>query len=213
MALIEPTNRMAPFLLLAITLVVAPGPDFAMVTRNVLRGGRRAGMQTALGVATGQTVWTFASVAGIAAILRLSTVAFDIVKLVGAAYLAYLGLKMLISAVLKRSDPDSGRDKPVSSSTERSYRQGLTCNLLNPKAAAIFTSVIPQFITPGPMENLALVELGMVFVVLTVIWLTAYAAIASRLGHVLQRNRVKRTVEGTTGFVLVGFAARLATEG
>jgi threonine/homoserine/homoserine lactone efflux protein len=212
------TARLIPFLLVAVTLVVAPGPDFAMVTRNVLRGGRSAGLFTAMGVATGIAVWTLASVAGIAELLQVSATAFTVVKLAGAAYLLYLGAKMVLSAVRKRDDRSvgNGGDRaagPAASRGVTAYRQGLTCNLLNPKAAAIFTSVVPQFITPGSFAPVQLGELGLIFVVLVWLWLSIYSVIAGLLADVLKQRKVRRVIDGITGCVLIAFGLRLAAEG
>jgi threonine/homoserine/homoserine lactone efflux protein len=191
-----------------------------MTTRNVLRGGRRAGILTAFGVATGTAIWTTASVLGLVTILRVSSTAFTAVKLAGAMYLIYLGLRSLFSAITNHGthmpeDPMRFRGADASTGNASAwfepYRQGLLCNVLNPKAAAIFTGVIPQFVVAGREPEMQLVEFGFVFVVLVAAWLSLYSTVAAELGTRLGA-RFRRAVDATTGCVLVGLGVRLATE-
>ncbi len=227
--------RFLPFLAVAIVLVVVPGPDFAVVTRNVLRGGSRAGCTTSLGVATGMLVWTLLTVIGLESLLRMSTTAFAFVRLAGAGYLIYLGAKALFAAVrpsAERSEPHtqalndsnlparkSGMTQITGNGAEErhsrglAYRQGLLCNLLNPKAAAIFTSLIPQFVVSGGSADLQLAVFGLTFVVLVTLWLSLYSVIAGRVGRVVRGLWLRRTVEGLTGTALLGFGVKLATAG
>jgi len=218
--------RILPFLVVATVLVVTPGPDFAVVTRNALRFGRRAGMFTAWGVTTGLAIWTAASVLGLSALLRVSAVAFETVKLAGAAYLLYLGGRTLLVAIGSRSagtilDGESDGKRVVSrgepgraprAAAAASYRQGLLCNVLNPKAAAIFTSIIPQFVVTGRLAEVQLAIFGLILVLLGVIWLSLYSVLAAGARTFMGRPRIRRAVDAVTGCVLVGFGLRLATE-
>src|SRR5437016_9822634 len=135
-------GHFAAFLAVSTLVIVTPGQDTALTIRNVLAGGRRAGVFTAAGVALGQATWTFAAAAGIAALLRASQPAFTTVRLLGAAYLIFLGGEALLRAV---------RGRPVEAtpfharSARRSFRQGLFSNLGNAKMAVFFTSLLPQF--------------------------------------------------------------------
>lgn len=211
-----------PYLGVAIVLVITPGPDFAMTTKNVIRAGRRAGTLTALGVATGAAVWTAASVLGLATILRFSDTAFMAVKFIGAGYLMYLGVRALVSAITIVPKPvpigpvwQPGRANLAPGRTYVSaaaaYRQGLLCNLLNPKAAAIYTSVIPQFVSPGAGSEAQLALMGSVLVLLIAVWLCAYSAMAATLGMKLG-PRARQAIDGVTGCVLIGLGLRLAVE-
>lgn len=203
---------MIPFLIVAVVLVVTPGPDFAMVTKNAFAGGRRAGITTAMGVAVGLSVWTCASLLGIDALMRISALAFTVVKVAGAAYLIYLGLRSIIGAARRPQAPEVSTVPSTQSQAGSSFRQGLLCNLLNPKAAVIFTSVIPQFLAPGISREWQLAELGGVFVVLVAIWLSLYSLLAGAAGSALRRSAFRRMVEGVTGCVLVALGLRLAAE-
>jgi threonine/homoserine/homoserine lactone efflux protein len=196
------------FLAVAIVVIVTPGPDTALTIRNTLVGGRRAGIATAAGVAAGQAVRTIAASAGVAALLVASQTAFSIVKYAGAAYLVYLGVSALRAAFTGR-DLDEPREPRRSLSARVARRQGLTSNLTNPKMAAFFTSLLPQFAGDDATFT-TLLALGLTFCVMTLAWLSLYAWVVTRAGDVLRRRR--RIVEAVTGTALVALGARLAAE-
>src|SRR5437016_4720244 len=140
--------RFGVYLAVSTLLIVTPGPDTALVTRNALLAGRRAASFTTLGIGTGSIIWALASVFGIAVLLEDSVVAFSVFKFVGAAYLGYLGPRSLIASF--KASKQASVTIPASQTThlgERtSFRQGFLSNLLNPKAGAIFATTLPQFI-------------------------------------------------------------------
>jgi threonine/homoserine/homoserine lactone efflux protein len=204
------------FLGISIVVIVTPGQDTALTIRNTLLGKRRAGIATAAGVSTGQLTWTIATSAGLAALLTASAPIFTAVRLAGAAYLVFLGLQALHSAIFSR--PPSPSSPPSLLAGEgrgggfmRPYRQGLLSNLGNPKMVVFFSSLLPQFVTPGPVAFAGLVMLGLVFCCMTFTWLAGYAIVVDRVGDVLRRNRIRRAIEATTGLVLVGLGLRIAT--
>jgi RhtB (resistance to homoserine/threonine) family protein len=200
-----------PFIVVSAIVIVAPGPDMALVGRNALFGGRRAAVFTAMGVTLGLTVWSVAASVGIAALLRRSEPAFLTLKIVGAVYLVWLGLQAL--HVAWKGDPDSTAPAATEGSGRhplRALRQGFLSNLANPKIAVFFTSFLPQF--AGADANvLALLALGLVFCLMTLVWMAAYGVFVAKVGDVLRRPRVRRAMEGVTGVVLIAFGARLAT--
>jgi len=190
------------FVAIAALVIVTPGPDTALTIRNALLGGRRGGVGTAAGVAAGQACWTVATSAGIAALLSASQPAFLALRLLGAAYLVYLGATSLLAAF--RGSP-TRHALPKSRSA---FRQGLLSNLGNPKMAVFFTSLLPQF---GHSFG-ALLALGLVFSCMTLTWLTAYGIAVARAGDFLRRGWVRRALDAVTGAVLVALGVRLATE-
>jgi len=200
--------HLASFVALSALVIVAPGPDTALVVRNGLLGGARSGIFTAFGVTTGLAVWTLAASLGVAALVRDSGPAFLALKVAGAAYLVVLGLQALRAAWRGAEPPalDTPRGRP-----RRSYRQGLLSNLGNPKIAVFFTSFLPQF-APAGSSFAALCALGIVFCLMTLAWLVAYSEVVARAGDVLRRARVRRRLEAVTGTVLIAFGVRLATE-
>jgi threonine/homoserine/homoserine lactone efflux protein len=201
------------FLAIAALISITPGPDTALVTRNALVGGRRAGAFTILGIAFGLVVWTLAASVGIAAVLRASEPAFLAIKLLGAAYLVFLGLQAIWGAVR-----GTGRRIVLGpAGTHRlparvALRQGALCNLGNPKIAIFFTSFLPQFARGDHPSFVALLVLAATFTAIGLGWLTVYNLLVAKAGEFLRRPAARRVVEGVTGAVLVGFGARLAAE-
>ena len=201
------------FLAISVLLAVTPGPDTALVTRNALIGGRRAGAFTILGVALGLVVWTVAASIGVAALLRASEPAFVALKLVGAAYLVFLGGQALWGALRgtgRRILLPSARSEGMRA--RLAFRQGLVCNLGNPKIAIFFSSFLPQFARGDHPPFTALLVLALSFSAIGLSWLTLYNLVIARAGDFLRQPTVRRVVEGITGTVLVGFGIRLAAE-
>ncbi len=204
-------SNLLAFLLVAGLLVVTPGPDMALVTRNALMRGRRAALLTGLGIETGLLVWTAASAVGLAAILQTSSMVFTAVKLLGAAYLVYLGVRTLLS--LRHGATAADTAHPLGGAREGSpFQQGLLSNILNPKIAVFFTSFIPQFVSPGPSATLDAVLLALMFVGIGCVWIAALALLTSSAGDVLRQSGIKRALDALTGTILVGFGVRLAAE-
>ena len=200
-------GEVAAFLAVAAVVICTPGPDTALTIRNSLLGDRRAGVFTALGVSTGQAVWTLAASAGIAALLVASEPAFRALKLLGAAYLVWLGAQTLWRAFTRRARRERAAARAALVPAQ-AWRQGLISNLGNPKMAAFFTSLLPQF---GDASFAAMLGFGLFFCVLTLVWLTGYAFVVARAGDVLRRERVRRALDAVMGAVLVAFGIRLAT--
>jgi threonine/homoserine/homoserine lactone efflux protein len=181
---------------IAAVVIVTPGPDTALTIRNTLLGGRSRGFATAVGVVSGQAVWTLAASAGIAAVVTASQPLFGALRIGGALYLVWLGLDTL-----------RGRRGDVTAARRGSgYRQGLLSNLGNPKMVVFFTSLLPQF----GSGLLHLAALGLVFCTLTLVWLFVYALVVSRARQVFLRDRARRALDTLTGLTLVAFGVRLA---
>jgi threonine/homoserine/homoserine lactone efflux protein len=198
-------GQAAAFLGISALVIVTPGQDTALTIRNSLVGGRRGGVQTAVGVSLGQAVWALATSIGVAALLRASEPAFLALRLVGAAYLLYLGACAIRSAFRREEVAIAirGRGSPRSPLV-----QGLLSNLGNPKMAVFFTSLLPQF--AGSFGGL--LALGLVFSTMTLVWLTAYSLAVARAGDLLRRPTIRRAIEAATGAVLAALGLRLATE-
>jgi threonine/homoserine/homoserine lactone efflux protein len=199
-------SQLLAFLGVAVLVIDTPGPDTAVTIRGTLLGGRRAGMLTALGVVSGQACWTVAASAGLTAVLVASEPAFLAVKFAGAAYLAYLGLHALYAA-FRRVEPAAASAPRLARAG--AYRQGLISDLSNPKMAAFFTSLLPQF---GGRSFWLMLGFGLLFCVLTWLWLALYALALERIGATLRRPRVRRAIEAVTGTLLVALGLRLAAE-
>ena len=207
--------ELVTFLGLAIVMIVTPGPDTALTIRNTITGGRAAGLGTAVGVCSGQAIWTLAAAAGVAALLVASEPAFLALKYAGAAYLVFLGLQTLAGALRPgaRHAHSTAGPAPYARLTARSaLRQGLISDLANPKAAVFFTSLMPQFTpTEGPAFPV-LLGLGLLFSLMTFGWLALYTTAVDRLSDLLSRTGVRRALDATMGAVLVALGGRLALE-
>ena len=198
---------------MSIFVIVTPGQDTALTIRNTLVGGRRAGISTAAGVATGQATWTFATSVGLATLLVASEPVFLALTLIGAAYLVFLGIQALWAAV--RPAPSLDARGPGTGPRVRgltAYRQGVISNLGNPKMIAFFPSLLPQFVPRGQASFSSLLLLGLIFCAMTLTWLVVYAMVVSRVGDVLRRGSLRRGLEAVMGTVLVGFGLRLAAQ-
>jgi threonine/homoserine/homoserine lactone efflux protein len=205
-------TELLSFAAVSMLVIATPGPDTALTIRNTLRGGRRAGFATAVGVALGQLIWAALTAAGLSTILAASDVAFALVKVVGAAYLAYLGLRALLDAArgTRAAHAEPGSTARAPARPRSALRQGLYSNLANPKMAAFFTGLLPQFASGD--AGFALLALGCFFAFLTLVWLSLYATAVSRARRTLERPRVRRLLDALTGAALVALAGRLLTE-
>jgi threonine/homoserine/homoserine lactone efflux protein len=201
-------HELAAFLAVSVVVIVTPGPDTALTIRNTLLGGRRAGFATALGICSGQAIWTLAASAGVAALIVASEPAFTAVKLLGAAYLVFLGVQGLWHAIRGPGAPRAAAGGDPRLPGRTATRQGIVSDLGNPKMAVFFTSLLPQFSSAfGGM-----LALGLLFCVLTFAWLVVYATVVARAGGVLRRPRVRRALDAVLGAVLVALGIRLAGE-
>jgi threonine/homoserine/homoserine lactone efflux protein len=200
---------------LSALLIATPGPDTALIIRNALAAGPRASTMSALGVAIGTLVWVTASAVGVGVLLERSSTAFTILKLAGAAYLCYLGLRSLGSPPRGELPPRptgaAGEGRFMQLGDRGALSQGLFSNLLNPKTGAFFVTVMPQFTMPGdPATRLLLMVAA--FEVMLLVWLIAYGHVVSRLGRSGLGTRVRQVMTRLTGLVLIGLGARLAFE-
>lgn len=207
------TGSFLAFLGVSIIVIVTPGPDTAITVRNTLLGGRSGGILTALGVSTGQAIWALATAVGVVALLVASEPLFLAVKYAGAAYLVWLGLQSLREAWRGRFEAVPGARLPSRRLGPASaFRQGVISDLGNPKMAVFFASLLPQFATPGEGMLTGLFALGLVFSLMTFLWLAFYAAMVAKAGDLLRRGRVRQAVEAVTGTVLIALGLRLAAE-
>jgi threonine/homoserine/homoserine lactone efflux protein len=204
------------FLAISAVVIATPGPDTALTIRNALLGGRRAGLCTALGVSAGQLVWAGATSLGLVALLLASEPVFQALKLAGAAYLIYLGVQSLRSALRSpAAGPAAGGGAvpatPPALGGWKAFRQGVINDLANPKMAVFFASVLPQFAPQGQGMLSQLVGLGLVFATLTFAWLALYAAVLAAAGSYMRSgSRLRRAADALAGAALVALGLRVA---
>jgi threonine/homoserine/homoserine lactone efflux protein len=208
---------LVPFLGLCLLITITPGLDTAVVVRSALRGGRAAGLRTALGCATGLFVHAVAVAVGLAQLLLHSVIAFEIVKITGALVLVVLGGRSLWSVWRTR-----GGQAPSTVSAEDADKprratpliQGLLTNLTNPKATLFFIATMPQFVPvdhPAQAVPVAL-GLGAIAVLFSLGGLSLTALGVHRVRHLLQAPRVRRVQDALVGTTLVALGIRVATE-
>jgi RhtB (resistance to homoserine/threonine) family protein len=206
-------ESIAGFALVAALLTILPGPDSALVLRSALVQGRRAAIATALGINSGSLVWGAAAGVGAAALIAASTVAFTVLKLAGAVYLAYLGIRMILASLKKDAGLESG---PLALDAQPSwwaaYGRGALTNLLNPKVGAFYVALIPQFLPEGVNPLAMGLVLALVHVLESVIWFAILIVAAETARAWLSSARVVKWIDRVTGGVLLGFAGFLAIE-
>lgn len=206
-------EAIAGFALVAALLTILPGPDSALVLRSALVQGRRAAIATALGINSGSLVWGAAAGVGAAALITASTIAFTVLKLAGAVYLAYLGIRMILASLKRDAGLASG---PLALDSEPSwwgaYGRGAATNLLNPKVGAFYVALIPQFLPEGVNPLAMGLVLALVHVIESVIWFAILIVAAESARAWLSSPRVVKWIDRVTGGVLLAFAAFLAIE-
>ncbi|MEO5953620.1 MAG: LysE family translocator [Chloroflexia bacterium] len=205
------------FLLATLALNLTPGPDMLYVIAQSVRQGRSAGVMSALGIGGGTLVHMAALALGLSTLLLSVPVAYDAVKYIGAAYLAYLGVRTLLS---RRStlgedvdveEPPDGVKKSKAVDYWGIFRQGAITNVLNPKVALFFIAFIPQFVDPamGPVGWQVLL-LGLIFNTSGILVNSGVALIAGTLGDKLRTSKRVSTIQRWfTGTVFIGLAVRL----
>ncbi|HEJ2440585.1 LysE family translocator [Burkholderia multivorans] len=201
------------FLPAVFLLNVTPGPDTAYIVGRSVAQGRRAGLMSALGISAGCCVHVLACAFGLTALLAASAAAFTAIKLVGAAYLIYLGVRLVLAKpAAATSDAGTASASPAKP-LRQLFLQGFWTNVLNPKVVLFFVSFFPQFVAAdSPHKTLAFLTLGAVFVTMSTIWSGMVAWVA---GSVTQRFSgkpgVKKWLDRTVGSAFVGLGLRLAT--
>ncbi|WP_241295292.1 LysE family translocator [Burkholderia stabilis] len=201
------------FVLAVFLLNVTPGPDTAYIVGRSVAQGRGAGLMSAFGISAGCCVHALACAFGLTALLAASAAAFTVIKLVGAAYLIYLGVRMLFAKQTTAPSGAAAAQAAAAKPLRQLFMQGFWTNVLNPKVVLFFVSFFPQFVSAdSPHKALAFLTLGAVFVVMSTIWTSLVAWVA---GSVTQRFSgkpgVKKWLDRTVGSAFVGLGLRLAT--
>jgi threonine/homoserine/homoserine lactone efflux protein len=193
------------FLLVALVVVLTPGPATALIIRNALRGGTHAAWATTAGNSTGIFLWATASVLGISALVAASEAAFATLKIVGAIVLVFIGLQSLLHA---RNGMPVALEAPERSRNHN--REGLLTSFANPKLAVFFIALFPQFVPDGYPVLPATVLMAVIIVLMDLVWFTVLALVVGRAKRVLGERKWQRRMEAASGSVLVALGIRLA---
>jgi threonine/homoserine/homoserine lactone efflux protein len=202
--------QLLTFVGISVLLAITPGPDMAIVTKNALAHGRRGVILTTSGIALALIMWAGATAVGLSALLRASSDLLFVLKLVGAAYLAYLGIRTLLDSRQRPGDLMIGT--PPAAPARAIFRQGFLSCITNPKLGVFFVTFLPQFVVAGQPALPRLLMLGLVFAAIGWTWINAYGLFVNRLREVIMTPRVRQWMQRVTGVVLLGFGARLAVE-
>lgn len=203
------TDTLPLFMLVVLVLNATPGVDLLLTVTRTAQSGARAGAMAALGIAAGCAVHAVAAATGLAALLAVSATAFAVVKWVGAAYLLWLGLRLLGAAWRGPVNGSAAVAAARDASPLADFKRGLLTNLLNPKIAVFLVAFLPQFVPPSSPASTMLV-LGAVFVVQGLAFLLVVVALTARLARWPGWSRSGRWLQGASGLLFVGLAARLA---
>ncbi|GAA0217560.1 LysE family translocator [Actinomadura nitritigenes] len=201
-------HLLAAFLLTSIIAMLVPGPDMLFILGCGMRGGPRAGLLATAGVATSEAVHVAVAAAGLTALFAAVPIAFTTVRLVGAAYLVFLG----VQTIRHRNDQD---DAPAAApSNRRAYLNGLVTNLLNPKMVTFTIAFLPQFIDPVMGRVwLQFACLGAILIALEFLVDGTVGVLAGRIGEWLRRRRTaRRRLDVATGSLFIGLGLRLAAK-
>jgi threonine/homoserine/homoserine lactone efflux protein len=197
------------FIAISLLLAVTPGPDMALVTKNALAHGPRGVFLTTSGIALALVLWVTASAVGVAAVLKASATLFYALKLVGGAYLAYLGVRAWLSSRKEPGDLLAGMKAAPAGSI---LRQGLISAGTNPKLGVFFVTFLPQFVDPHRQLLPQLLLLGSVFALIGWAWMNVYGLLIARIREFITAPRVRQWMDRITGTVLIGLGFRLALD-
>ena len=207
-------HDLALYLLATVLLAVTPGPDTALVFAQSLRHGARGGIVAALGVATGCLVHITAASIGLSAVLAASAMAFNVIKWLGAAYLAFIGLRAIITSGSSAPTAPLADQAARKSGTKTSsvFWSGFLTNVLNPKVAVFFLAFLPQFVTArSQYAPLGFAVLGLILIVIGFSWLAGVALLSARsLAALGSRHSLRTWLERALGTAFIALAARLA---
>ncbi|WP_052371481.1 LysE family translocator [Amycolatopsis taiwanensis] len=202
------TDTVLAFAALAAVLVAIPGPAVILVLKSAMLRGRGSAIVTALGVLTADLIWATASIAGLTALLVSSQLVFDAVRIAGAAYLIYLGIRLMRTREFQPTAADGALKERGSVTSRRAFVEGLLSDLSNPKTVLVYASVIPQFLTVSSSASDAFV-LGVVFALAGFLSLLVYALVFGAAGTLIRNGRIARNVLRGGGGVLSLFGLGL----
>lgn len=206
-------SRISKLFLIAITiLTLTPGLDTALVIRNTSRAGFADGCTTSLGICFGLFVHATFSAIGISAILAQSAELFQIVKMVGAAYLIWLGISSLRSLMKTGQGIEVASLAHAQFRLTRSLREGFLSNVLNPKTAVFYLAFLPQFINPDYSPLAQSLLMALIHFAIAMVWQCGLAGALSSAKNLLKNASFMRWMEGTTGVVLVALGIKLLLE-
>lgn len=202
-------STLVGYSVIVLGLFLIPGPAVLLVFGRTVEGGRKVGIATGLGIAVGDLIHTLFAAVGLSALLMTSSLAFSLVKLVGAAYLIYLGVRAFMAKSNGTALPKTTRVAPT-----RAFLEAIPAEVLNPKTALFFLAFLPQFVHPENGSNLMqFMVLGLIFVVLSSVYTTLLALAVKPLGRMLKSlSRFSHWQGKVVGIIFVSLGLKVATQ-
>ena len=207
-------QQLVAFTIASVIMAITPGNDTILTMKNSLAGGRAAGLATTAGIICGCLVHASFSALGISIILVKSAELFNAVKILGAAYLIFLGVKGLWSLWRSRGEVEDATTTIARNgkSAKRAFVEGLMTNVLNPKVAVFYLSFLPQFISPEDDVISRSFLLAGIHQLVGTVWLAIIVMFVTRMRAIVTRMSIKRKLEAATSTVLIAFGLKLALE-
>jgi threonine/homoserine/homoserine lactone efflux protein len=200
------------FALTSFLLIIMPGADTAIATKNTLSMGRAGGIRTVLGTCCAVLIHTTAAIAGLSAIIVKSAFLFSLFKYVGSAYLVYLGVKNLLALLHQKPKEEVLESIEEKYDGKYCFKQGFITNILNINVAIFFYTFLPQFVDPGKGTFLPFLVLGITYCLLKAAWYIFYVYMIDTISNFMKKPRIQAVFEGAISVVLIGFGAKLALE-
>jgi len=202
-------SALATYVAVVLGLFLIPGPAVLLTVTRAAQSGRRAGVMTGIGIATGDFVHTLCAAVGLSAVLMTSALAFNLVKYLGAAYLIFLGIRALLE---RPANPSLPRVSPVTPA--KAYVQAILTEILNPKTALFFLAFLPQFVHSGTGKPfMQFLVLGLIFVLLSVIYTTLVALSIRPLMRLVRRiSWIGRWQSKIVGTIFLGLGVKVALQ-
>ncbi|GEP99268.1 LysE family translocator [Staphylococcus arlettae] len=196
------------FITITLMIIIVPGPDFFIVMKNSISSGRVNGTMAALGITSGHVIYSLLAIFGIIFILAQMYYVFLVIKILGACYLIYLGIRSIISARQGLNfTPETMKIAQVS--YLNSYRQGIVSTLLNPKALLYYISILPQFLSTGGAVTSQIAILSAIVTSVILIWFIFCVFIFQYIKKLFANRKIKAFFDYAVGFILVGLSINL----
>lgn len=196
------------FITITLMIIIVPGPDFFIVMKNSISSGRVNGTMAALGITSGHVIYSLLAIFGIIFILAQMYYVFLVIKILGACYLIYLGIRSIISARQGLNfNPETMKIAQVS--YLNSYRQGIVSTLLNPKALLYYISILPQFLSTGEAVTSQIAILSAIVTLVILLWFIFCVFIFQYIKKLFANRKIKALFDYAVGFILVGLSINL----
>ncbi|MGG0453981.1 LysE family translocator [Priestia megaterium] len=209
------------FIMVSLIIIMTPGPDFILVTKNAITINKQGGHMTSYGVVTGHIIYATASILGLTALIAKSMVLFEVIKYMGAVYLFYLGIKAILSRTKNKEGENNECElklknglqvTPKASKNKTCFLQGLASTLLNPKAIMFYISFLPQFIDLQGNAVMQSIVLAGLFILAVLLWFTLYLYLLKYISSWFKKPSVETIFNRITGITLISLGIKLAFE-